>query len=61
MTIQPKILALLDHCLGLRGRGLYFTAETPLLGAIPELDSLALVKLSPTTKLTAGCSRRWAT
>ncbi len=45
MTIQPMILALLDQCLGLRGRALHFTSETPLLGAIPELDSLALVNV----------------
>jgi acyl carrier protein len=39
------VLAVLDEVLGLRGRSEEFSAETPLLGAIPELDSMAVVSV----------------
>lgn len=35
----------LDHVLTLQGRALGFGAETPLLGALPELDSMAVASL----------------
>jgi acyl carrier protein len=44
-SIQQDILALLDSVLGLEGRGLSFGRDTPLLGAITELDSMAVVTL----------------
>ena len=44
-TLLPTLLQLLDQTLSLHGRGLAFTAETPLLGALPELDSMAVVAL----------------
>lgn len=34
---------MLDEVLSLRGRGAQFNAATPLLGSIPELDSMAVV------------------
>lgn len=40
-----EVLRVLDEVLSLGGRGLSFTSETPLLGAIPELDSMAVVSL----------------
>lgn len=43
MTIQQEVLALLDEILSLKGRAAAFTSDTPLLGAIPELDSMAVV------------------
>ncbi len=43
MEIKPEILALLDEILSLNGRAAAFTESTPLLGAIPELDSMAVV------------------
>lgn len=43
--IFQDILALLDNVLGLEGRGLTFLRETRLLGAIAELDSMAVVTL----------------
>jgi acyl carrier protein len=43
-TIQ-EVIRLLDEVLSLNGRSSAFTAETPLLGAIPELDSMAVVTL----------------
>lgn len=45
MNTQQEVLALLDEILGLNGRSAGFTATTPLLGAIPELDSMAVVSL----------------
>lgn len=45
MNIQKEVLSLLDEILSLNGRAACFTADTPLLGAIPELDSMAVVAL----------------
>ncbi|MCK0509192.1 phosphopantetheine-binding protein [Aromatoleum anaerobium] len=43
MNIQEEVLSLLDEVLNLNGRGLQFDAETPLLGSVPELDSMAVL------------------
>ncbi len=45
MNTQQEILSLLDEILSLNGRTAGFNAETALLGAIPELDSMAVVAL----------------
>ena len=45
MDIKSEILALLDEVLSLKGRAAAFTRNTPLLGALPELDSMAVVAL----------------
>ena len=45
MNITSEVLSILDEVLSLQGRGANFTLETPLLGAIPELDSMAVVAL----------------
>ena len=45
MDITQEVLRLLDEVLSLGGRSAAFTRETPLLGAIPELDSMAVVSL----------------
>ncbi len=45
MNTQHEVLALLDEILSLNGRAAAFTTHTPLLGAIPELDSMAVVAL----------------
>lgn len=45
LNIQQEVLALLDEILSLNGRAASFTPATPLLGAIPELDSMAVVAL----------------
>jgi acyl carrier protein len=44
-SVSLLLLRLLDDVLGLAGRSLSFTPETPLLGALPELDSMAVVGL----------------
>lgn len=45
MDTQIEVLSMLDDVLGLGGRALKFSADTPLLGALPELDSMAVVTL----------------
>lgn len=45
MQVTQEVIRLLDEVLSLDGRSSTFTLETPLLGAIPELDSMAVVSL----------------
>ena len=45
MNVMPEVLHVLDEVLGLGGRASSFTTATPLLGAIAELDSMAVVAL----------------
>lgn len=45
LDITQEVLRILDEVLSLGGRSLSFTRDTPLLGAIPELDSMAVVAL----------------
>lgn len=43
LNIQQQVLVLLDEVLSLNGRGLQFDADSPLLGSVPELDSMAVL------------------
>lgn len=45
MNTQNDVLSLLDQVLGLEGRAKKFHSHTQLLGALPELDSMAVVTL----------------
>lgn len=45
MDIKAEVLAIIDEVLALNGRALGFESSTPLLGALPELDSMAVVGL----------------
>ena len=45
MEIRQEVLGILDGILGLDGRAIRFTDDTPLLGAVPELDSMAVVSV----------------
>lgn len=45
MDPTPDVLRTLDDVLSLGGRAMHFTRDTPLLGAVPELDSMAVVTL----------------
>ncbi len=45
MDVKKEVLRILDEVLSLNGRSAGFTRETHLLGAIPELDSMAVVSL----------------
>jgi acyl carrier protein len=41
--VDREVLAIIDEALGLEGRALSFQPDTPLLGVLPELDSMAVV------------------
>jgi acyl carrier protein len=45
MDPTPDVLKTLDEVLSLGGRAQAYTRDTPLLGAVPELDSMAVVSL----------------
>jgi len=45
MDHMTQVLGILDEVLGLNGRAAAYTKESPLLGAVPELDSMAVVSL----------------
>lgn len=45
MNARTELLTLLDTTLNLGGRGLAFDDNTPLMGAVPELDSMGVVSL----------------
>lgn len=45
MTVEQQVLRILDEVLSLGGRSASYTRDTTLLGAIPELDSMAVVSL----------------
>lgn len=45
MNIERKVRQVLDSTLSLHGRAQAFRADTPLLGALPELDSMAVAYL----------------
>jgi acyl carrier protein len=54
MDVQAQVLQVIDETLSLGGRALRFTADTHLLGAIPELDSMAVVSLLTTLEERFG-------
>ena len=45
MSTAAQIAEILDEALNLNGRAASFTAGTRLLGALPELDSMAVVTI----------------
>lgn len=45
MNIDKEVAGILDQVLSLNGRGMSLKPESPLLGAIPELDSMAVVTI----------------
>lgn len=45
MDTKQEVLQLLDEVLSLKGRSAGFSLDSALLGAIPELDSMAVVAL----------------
>jgi acyl carrier protein len=45
LNVLQEVIRLLDEVLSLDGRSSAFACDTPLLGAIPELDSMAVVTL----------------
>ena len=45
MSTLEEVNAILDEALALDGRAHQFDHSTPLLGAVPEFDSMAVVSL----------------
>ena len=45
MTLLSDVLLIIDRELDLQGKALNFTAETKLAGALPQLDSMAIVNI----------------
>lgn len=54
MNVEGEVLRVLDEVLSLGGRASGFTRNTLLLGAIPELDSMAVVSLITTIEERFG-------
>jgi acyl carrier protein len=48
MDVTHEVLRVVDEVLSLNGRAAAFSRNTPLLGSIPELDSMAVVSLITT-------------
>jgi acyl carrier protein len=45
MNVDQEVLAILDEVLGLDGRSAAMNRDSPVLGALPELDSIAIVSV----------------
>lgn len=45
LNARAEVLKVLDDTLSLKGRAARFTDDVALLGALPELDSMAVVSL----------------
>jgi acyl carrier protein len=43
VSVASEVIAILESVLNLRGRSAKFNTDTPLLGSLPELDSMAVV------------------
>jgi acyl carrier protein len=54
MNVHDEVLRVLAEVLSLGSRAQTFTRQTPLLGAIPELDSMAVVTLITTLEEQFG-------
>ncbi len=54
MNVMKETLRILDEVLSLDGRSASFSRDTALLGAIPELDSMAVVTLITTMEEQLG-------
>lgn len=54
MDVTKEVKRVLDEVLSLNGRAAAFTRDTPLLGAIPEFDSMAVVALITTLEERFG-------
>ena len=52
--MQKEVLAILDEVLGLEGRSALMRRDSPLLGAVPELDSMAVVNVITTLEERFG-------
>ncbi len=56
MDARAEVIRLLDEVLSLKGRAQSFTDATPLLGSVPELDSMAVVAVITALEERLGVS-----
>jgi len=56
LDARAEILNLLDDVLSLKGRAQAFSDDTPLLGSVPELDSMAVVAVITAIEERLGLS-----
>jgi len=54
VDLQHEVVAMLDRVLELHGRGRTYVRDTPLLGDVPELDSMAVATLIGTIEEQFG-------
>jgi acyl carrier protein len=54
LDVQKEVLSILDEILGLDGRSRAMDRDSPLLGAVPELDSMAVVSVITTLEERFG-------
>ncbi len=54
MAVEKEVLSVLDEVLSLGGRAAGFQRTTLLLGAVPELDSMAVLALITTLEERFG-------
>lgn len=54
MDVQAEVIRILSEVLNLKGRAGTFGPSTPLLGAVPELDSMAVVTVITTIEERLG-------
>jgi len=52
--VERHVVAVLDEVLSLNGRSASFERDTPLLGSLPELDSMAVVAVITTIEERIG-------
>jgi acyl carrier protein len=56
LSAQAEVLRILDDVLGLKGRARTFSAGTPLLGSVAELDSMAVLSVITALEESFGLS-----
>lgn len=56
MDARAEVIRLLDEVLSLKGRAQSFKDSTPLLGSVPELDSMAVVAVITALEERLGMS-----
>ena len=56
MNVEREVLLVLDETLSLNGRSATFTRGTPLLGAVPGLDSMTVVSILSALEERMGIS-----
>ena len=54
MDVHSEVVKVLEQTLNLKPAGGPMTADTPLLGAVPELDSMAVVAVITTLEERFG-------